>query len=186
MSKHAARIIQQFAGAHLADSLEAAGDDEEEHGPRERPPVDMSWVSLSTVHDLLQRTTSTEKSQKHADDTGKASKFSHQIEGAKCMSEKLWPVPAAADSMEGTLDRRGHIAALDNAGDAGGADHDLPEKKEATDADAHMVYRGFTVQRARAWLRTLHSPHRKMTPSEEQEQCIKCIVDRCIAEDVGG
>ena len=42
VSKYAARIIQQFCAAHLADSLEAAEDEPGNPAQRERPLVDTS------------------------------------------------------------------------------------------------------------------------------------------------
>ena len=44
VSKYAAKIIQQFAASHLADSLEAAENDAEP-SKREREPVDSSWIA---------------------------------------------------------------------------------------------------------------------------------------------
>ena len=74
VSKYAARIIQRFAASHLADSLEAAEDDEGEPSKRERPPVDTSWINLTAVHDILGHTKSSERSNLGSEAQSKISK----------------------------------------------------------------------------------------------------------------
>lgn len=53
VSKYAARVIQQFTATHISDSLEKYENDAVEDERRERAPVDTSWISISTVRELL-------------------------------------------------------------------------------------------------------------------------------------
>ena len=91
VSKNAAKIIRQFAAAHLADSLEAAENDEG-CTARERAPVDTSWISLAAIQEILKKTTASERSDKSTKEQHKASKYARQIEAAKSISDKLWNI----------------------------------------------------------------------------------------------
>ena len=94
VSKYAAGIIRQFAASHLADSLEAAEEGEGNTSQRERLPVDNTWMTLTAVHDILRNPAAVEKSTTIADaKQKKESKFMHQIEAAKTITDKLWHVP---------------------------------------------------------------------------------------------
>ena len=110
VSRYAARVIEQFAASHLADSLEEAENDQEAPSRRERAPIDTSWMSLAAVHTILRRTASIGTSKLESEDQGKASKFAHQVEAAKEISEKLWSVPEEHDTLEGSLKKQGSIA----------------------------------------------------------------------------
>ena len=101
VSKYAAKIIQQFAASHLADSLEAAENNEEDHSKRERLPVDNSWMSLNAVHDILRNSSSVERSNLAENTKPQASKFAHQIEAAKSISERLWSLPDDRQGRQG-------------------------------------------------------------------------------------
>ena len=110
VSRYAARAIVQFAASHLADSLEEAENDQEAPSRRERAPIDTSWMSLAAVHTILRRTASVETSKLDSEDQGKASKFAHQVEAAKEISEKLWSVPEEHASSRGSFNKQGSIA----------------------------------------------------------------------------
>ena len=94
VSKWASRIIQQFNASHLADSLEAAENDEIRDNQRERSPIDNSWMQLETVQDILQGTASAERRRAGNDDRTTISAHAHLVEEAKTISEKLWSLPA--------------------------------------------------------------------------------------------
>ena len=98
---------QWIVGPDFGVALEAAEDDEEEPNKRERAPVDNSWITLTTVHDLLGHTKSAERSNLESKAQSKVSKYANQIEAAKSISERLWSVPDEEEAIKGSLDKQG-------------------------------------------------------------------------------
>lgn len=180
VSKYAARIIQQFSASHLADSLEAAENGAAELSKREREPVDTSWHSITAVHNILQHTTSTERLKIGSDEQAKISKYAHQMESAKSISEKLWRISDNYDAGHGILNKEVSIAAQPSEDSSCKTDGTSPAAPSSTTQDTLLLYPSFRKNIADLWLRRLQADTSDEKPSAEQLQCIKTLVSRCI------
>ena len=176
VSKYAALIIQQFSASHLADSLEAAENDHTETSKRERTPLDTSWMSLTAVHDILQRTASVERSKLGSEDQGKASKFAHQVEAAESISEKLWSVPTEHEAPQCGLDKQGSISCQDADTSTKKENGNAPEDPCSATKNASLYYKAFKPKSADEWLRKMQAASNKKKPSAEQLHCIQTVV----------
>ena len=139
--------------------------------------MDTSWISLTAVHNILRRTTSG-----RSEGNAKASKFAHQVEVAKTISEKLWSVPDELELLGGNLDKGGSIAGQQSEPPTAKGDGNCAQDSSTSTQDAQLHYQSFLQKNARAWLRRLQTDTSKKTPSAEQLQCIQAVVDRCIQE----
>ena len=182
VSRYAARAIVQFAASHLADSLEEAEDDQEAPSTRERAPIDTSWMSLAAVHSILRRTASVETSKLDSEEQGKASKFAHQVEAAKEISEKLWSVPEEHASSRGSFNKQGSIACQESEKPMGKDSGKARENSGSAKMDASLCYKAFKKKKADEWLHSLQAAHNEKKPSAEQLLCIQAVVQRCVQE----
>ena len=100
--------------------------------------MDTSWISLTAVHDILRRTTS-DRSEGNA----KASKFAHQVEVAKTISEKLWSVPDELEALGGNLDKGGSIAGHQSEPPTAKGDSNCAQDPSTSTQDAQLHYQSF-------------------------------------------
>ena len=180
VSRWASRIILQFNASHLADSLEAMEAEQADDNKRERNPIDTSWMQLTAVRDVLQGNTSTERRRKGDDANSKLSAHAHLVEEAKSISEKLWSLPRTMDVPVDVSNKHKSI---------GSTKLDKPEKRKAEAPQensndrakkAGLVYRGFSNEKAKAWLKDLERPAaKKKIPSAEQLACLREVIARC-------
>ena len=107
---------------------------------RERAPVDTSWFSLTTVHDILRRTTSVERAKHGNGDHFKVSKFAHQVEVAKSISEKLWSMPDKHEPAQGSVDKQGNVAPQNSEKPSHKDDGNSPVEPVSSRMDAQLLY----------------------------------------------
>ena len=112
----------------------------------------------------------------------KASKFAHQVEVAKTISEKLWSVPDELEVPGGNLDKGGSIAGQQSEPPTAKGDSNCAQDPSTSTQDAQLHYQSFLQKNADTWLRRLRTDNSKKTPSAEQLQCIQAVVRRCIQE----
>ena len=183
VSKWAARIIQQFNAAHLADSLEAVEADDTRDSRRERNPIDNSWMQLTTVQDILQGTASAERRRAGDDDNTKLSSHAHLVEDAKCISEKLWSLPRTVDVPVDISKKHKSIAST-NLEKPVKKKAEAPKENFDKKKKAGLVYGKFSLAKANAWLRELTTAKNKKAPSAEQLAVLKEVIQRCAIEAV--
>ena len=184
VSKWAARIIHQFNASHLADSLEAA-ENEDEISNRIRHPIDNSWMRLSAVHAILQGTDSAERRRSGKDDDVTLSAHAHQIEAAKAITEDLWKVDTSSSDTITISAKRDSIEPAPGIG---------PSKKQgaestktaslSVDKASKLLYKDFSSDAAREWTEKLKAGRDGKKPSQEQLDCIHAIVERCTIEAI--
>ena len=105
--------------------------------------MDTSWISLAAVHDILRRTTSAERSHLGSEGNAKASKYAHQVEAAKSISEKLWSVPDEHEALQSSLDKGGSIVGQQSEPSTNKDTGNCSEDPSSSSKGAHMHYQAF-------------------------------------------
>ena len=94
--------------------------------------MDNSWITLTTVHDLLGHTKSDERSNLDSKGQSKVSKYANQIEAAKSISERLWSVPDEQEAIKGSVDKQGSFVESHSADATGKADDGRAKQPSST------------------------------------------------------
>ena len=105
----------------------------------------------------------------------------------KTISDKLWSVPDELEVLGGNMDKGASIAGHQSEPPTTKGGSICAQDPSTSTQNAQLDFKSCLQKDVHAWLRRLRlqrlqTDTSKKTPSAEQLQCIKAVVDRCIQE----